>query len=85
MAVQELIDRLPTLSTIELRRLKSAVDEQLRPSPAPPLTEEDVLRRMEAAGLIIRPRPGTPYNPRLEPPIDLEGEPLSEQMLRERR
>ena len=82
MAVDEIIAQVRTLAPEDLRRVRAEIDARLT---APVLTEEEVVARMVAKGLITRPTGGPGYDPRIEPPIEIEGEPLSETLLRERR
>jgi hypothetical protein len=81
MAVDEIIAQVRTLPAEDLRRVRAAIDARL----AAPLTEDEVVTRMVAKGLLTLPKPGKTYDPTREPPPEIEGEPLSETLLRERR
>ena len=82
MAADEIIEQLEAMPPEELRRIKSAVDARLA---WPAMTEEELEIEMERQGLLTRPKPGPIYDPVRDPPIVIEGEPLSEELLRERR
>ncbi|MGC1272116.1 MAG: hypothetical protein WBC44_00305 [Planctomycetaceae bacterium] len=83
MAVDEIIEQLETLPPEELRRIKSAVEARLS---GPTMTEEEFERRLVAEGRLTLPdRSILLPAPEDEPPLDIEGEPLSEQLIRERR
>ena len=83
MAVEEIIEQLEKLPQEELRRLKSAIDARLS---GPAMTEEEFERRLVAEGRLTPPdRSISLPAPEEEPPFEIEGEPLSEQLIRERR
>ena len=64
-----------------------AVSRLLRPPPAKtPLTEEELLQHMLAIGMISQlPDTAADFDDPDDEPIEIEGEPLSETIIRERR
>jgi hypothetical protein len=83
LTVDDLIEQIRQLSPEERGKVHAALVE--RP-PLPP-EEEAFLRELAAEGIITRPKPAPLGHPLSEPfePIVIEGEPLSETIIMERR
>jgi Arc/MetJ-type ribon-helix-helix transcriptional regulator len=68
---------------------RSRGEKETRPAAAPKkklLSEAEVLQRMLASGLITQlPNPALDIDDDADPPIVIQGEPLSETIIRERR
>jgi hypothetical protein len=83
----DILQALPSLSPDQLQALRHELDSQLAVTSSPVATDEDLQRRLLAAGIVseIKPPIGdlTPYRNRRAVPI--QGEPLSETVIRERR
>jgi len=83
----KMIDDAKRLTDEERDALRRTL-EQWPPKPAQPLmTEEEFAEEIERKGILTRPKgprpdPATYRDPRL---IEIEGEPLSETIIRERR
>jgi hypothetical protein len=90
-----LLDSVNALSPEQMRRLRDELDSKLASSAtagALQLTPEEVAeqelqRRLVAAGLLSEIKPPPRFMPPREPfmPIPIQGEPLSETIIRERR
>ncbi len=91
----QILSSVSALSPEQMRQLRRELDSMLALSPvqgAPPLTEgeladQEAQRRLLAAGVIseIKPSRRVPTGTELFTPIPIEGEPLSETIIRERR
>jgi Arc/MetJ-type ribon-helix-helix transcriptional regulator len=74
-----------------LTRLKQTLpEEKEEPEPRPvddgPLSHDELIQRLLAAGLMVRPPDRSQdIDDDDEPPIEIEGEPLSATIIRERR
>jgi hypothetical protein len=90
-----ILGSINTLSPEQIQRLRHELDRKLA-SPAaqgsPPLTEaeladQEAQRRLLAAGIIseIKPSRRVPTETERFTPIPIQGEPLSETIIRERR
>jgi hypothetical protein len=81
--LKKIIKQLDELSVEELRRLR--VELHARLVGIPP-TEEEFEEMMEAEGILTRPRRDqSKWHSEPFTPIAIEGEPLSETIIRERR
>ncbi len=82
--LDQVISQLDTLKTEELRQLEGAVQERLRP-----VSEEEKQaafhQAMLAAGLISRIKPPRTAENAERPLLEVQGEPVSETIMRERR
>ena len=82
--LDQVISQLDTLQAEELQQLEDAVKARLKPA-----SEEDkkvaLQEAMLAAGLILRINPPRDPSKAERPLIEVQGEPVSETILRERR
>lgn len=71
----------------QLRQLRDDIDRELAEAATrPSLTEEEFKRQLLASGLMTSlPTPSAPATKRAFRPVRIEGEPLSETIIRERR
>jgi hypothetical protein len=83
----QLLEILPALSPEQLQALRRELDSQQLDSPTPAASDEALQRRLLEAGIISEIKPPIrdlmPYRNRQAVPIN--GEPLSETIIRERR
>lgn len=94
MSLQEIMSEIGKLPFLERQKLIEALNKGLEPSPisakpahpAEPISEDELERILRAKGIISFADPST-YTDEDEDfdPIEVEGEPLSEQIIRERR
>ena len=88
-----LLDSLGALSREQMRQLRGELDSRLAEAPGePPLTEaeladQELQRRLFEAGLLSEIKPPRRVSTGTEEfiPIPIQGEPLSETIIRERR
>jgi hypothetical protein len=87
--IEQLVSQVRSLSPDEQRRIRQVLDEQLITSPPTQhqATEEDFKRRLLEVGLLKEIKPPVtdlgPYKNRQ--PFKIEGKPLSETIVEERR
>jgi len=96
----QLLSSINGLTPEQMRQLRQQLDKRLfqpkkRPAPAPgkaakppkkPLTEAEIQQLMLDIGLMSQlPDTDADYDDPDDQPIEIEGEPLSEMILRERR
>jgi len=96
----QLLSSINGLTPEQMRQLRQQLDKRLsqpkkRPAPAPgkaakpprnPLTEAEIQQHMLDIGLMSQlPDTDADYDDPDDQPIEIEGEPLSEMILRERR
>jgi len=88
-----LLGSIGALSREQMRQLRGELDSRLAAAPGePPLTEaeradQELQRRLFEAGLLSEIKPPRRVSTRREEflPIPIQGEPLSETIIRERR
>jgi hypothetical protein len=92
-----LLDGLNALSPDQMDQLRDELDKRLASAsticqPEPDLTpeesaEQELQRRLVRAGVLNEVKPPPRFMPAREPftPVSIEGEPLSETIIRERR
>ncbi len=83
-ALDQVISQLDALKTEELQQLEDAVRERLRPASEEE-KEAAFQQAMLAAGLISRIKPPRDPSKAERPRIVVQGEPVSETIIRERR
>lgn len=87
--IEELIQRIRSLSPDDQKRLRQALDAETAPAAlaAERRAEEEFKQRLLKAGLLKEIKPPvtnlTPYRDRK--PFEIEGKPLSETIIEERR
>jgi hypothetical protein len=79
-----ILEDIKTLQPDELRQVQRAVDEQIPPAGYSP-EEEQVLREMLRDGLLTEIKPRSMARPLERPLVPIQGKPLSETILEERR
>ena len=87
MSVTEILEALPALSPDERAQVKALIDS-LPNAPAPQMTEDEFEQYLAAKGVITLPAPMTEDDWREEEgwhPIEVEGKPLSQIIIEERR
>jgi hypothetical protein len=84
--LDRVIEEVKALTPDEQRRLREWLDRSLAP-PAPPMTEEEFEQHLLAKGIIsdIPPRVIDPVFEQNRKPIKIEGKPISEIIIEERR
>jgi hypothetical protein len=90
-----LLDSLSALSPDQIDQLRGELDSRLaststthQPDLTPEeLAEQELQRRLVAAGVLSEIKPPPRFMPAREPftPVSIQGEPLSETIIRERR
>ena len=90
-----LLDSVNALSLEQMRQLRDELDSKLAASATAgqldltpeELAEQELQRRLVAAGLLSEIKPPPRFMPPREPftPVPIKGEPLSETIIRERR
>lgn len=92
--LERVIEEIRTLDADELRRVQETIDEMLRARDAhragdePLMTEAEFAEYLAAKGVIALPEPMTEDDWREEEawqPIEVEGKPLSQVIIEERR
>ena len=82
-----ILEVLPALSPEQLQALRCKLDSQLAATPLPVASDVELQRRLLAAGIVSVIKPPisdfTPYLSRQA--VAVQGEPLSETVIRERR
>jgi hypothetical protein len=91
----QLLDSVNTLSPDQMRQLRDELDSKLASTGAvdqadltpEELAEQDLQRRLVAAGMLSEIKPPPRFMPARErfTPVSITGEPLSETIIRERR
>ncbi|HXE53021.1 MAG TPA: hypothetical protein VN541_08405 [Tepidisphaeraceae bacterium] len=82
--LQQLMRDVESLSPEELRELRQKIESLVPQSSETPESAFD--RELRRMGLVTAPRiPRDPNRPPNPTPVVVEGEPLSEQLIRERR
>lgn len=82
--LEKVIEEVKALKPEELQRVRELVDSLLDEQAKPPLTEDEVERRLAAQGVINLPS-GSPVTTERPPPIHVTGKPVSETIIEERR
>ena len=84
--LDQVIEEVKALTPDEQRKLRELLDDLLAP-PAPQMTEEEFERHLLAKGIIseIPPRIIDPVFEQNRRPIEIEGKPVSEIIIEERR
>ena len=89
MSIQEILVEIGKLPFLERRRLIDALNGKPLPSsiinPSEPITEDEIELILQAKGIITLPTGEYTDEDEDFEPIEVEGEPLSEQIIRERR
>lgn len=89
MGTQEILNEIGKLPFLERQRLIEALNGKPLPSsllsPSEPITEDEVELILQAQGVITLPTGDYTDEDEDFEPIEVEGEPLSEQIIRERR
>jgi hypothetical protein len=84
--LHEILDEVQALTPAEQEQLREALGRFLA-SPASPVLEAELERRLFEAGLLSEVKPSTldlaPYRDRR--PVEVKGKPLSEVIMEERR
>jgi hypothetical protein len=90
-----LLDSVNSLSPEQMRQLRDELDSKLAPTVAvdelaltpEELAEQEMQRRLVAAGVLSEIKPPPRFIPARErfSPVPIQGEPLSETIIRERR
>jgi hypothetical protein len=87
VTVEQIVNEVQTLSAEDLRKVRSVVDSILETKEAKPqMTEEEFEQYLYEKGIIGKPPPITDFS-RYEnyQRVTVEGEPISETIIRERR
>lgn len=84
--LDQVIEEVKALTPDEQRKLRELLDSLLAP-PAPSMTEEEFEQHLLAKGIIseIPPRIIDPIFEQNRKPIEIEGKPVSEIIIEERR
>jgi len=84
--LDEVLERVKALTPAEQWRLRDVLDVMLEAPRAPAMTEDEFEQEMAREGVMTVPPPITDLSPYARrQPVAIEGEPLSETILRERR
>ena len=82
----EVVERVKALTPAEQWRLRDVLEVMLETPQSPAMTEEEFEREMAREGVMAVPPPITDLSQYARrQPVAIEGEPLSETILRERR
>jgi len=88
VTVEQIVNEVQTLSAEDLRKVRSVVDSILETKEAKPqMTEEEFEQYLYEKGIIGKPPPPITDFSRYEnyQRVTVEGEPISETIIRERR
>lgn len=88
VTIEQIENEIKTLSMEDLRKVRNIVDSILETKETKPqMTEEEFARYLYEKGIIGRPPPPITDFSRYEnyQPVKVEGEPISETIIRERR
>ncbi len=88
VTVEQIVNEVQTLSAEDLRKVRSVVDSILETKEAKPqMTEEEFEQYLYEKGIIGKPPPPISDFSRYEnyQRVTVEGEPISETIIRERR
>ena len=83
----QLLRTLPALSSEQLLALRRELENRLTAPVSPPTDDEDLQRRLLSAGIVSEIKPSVHDSPayRNRKAVSIQGEPLSETVIRERR
>jgi len=87
VTVEQIVNEVQTLSAADLRKVRNAVDSILETKETkPPITEEEFAQYLYEKGIIGKPPPPLTDFSRYEnyKPVRVEGEPVSETIIKER-
>ena len=87
VTVEQIVNEVQTLSAADLRKVRNAVDSILETKETkPPMTEEEFAQHLYEKGIIGKPPPPLTDFSRYEnyQPVKVEGEPVSETIIKER-
>ena len=87
VTVEQIVNEVQTLSAEDLRKVRNAVDSILETKATkPPMTEEEFAQYLYEKGIIGKPPPPLTDFSRYEnyKPVRVEGEPVSETIIKER-
>lgn len=87
MSVNEVLDAVRALSPEEQAQVRALLDS-LQGAPAPLMTEDEFARHLAAKGVVTLPEPMTEEDIAEEDewePIEVQGTPLSQMIIEERR
>ncbi len=88
VTVEQIVNEVQTLSAEDLRKVRNAVDSILETKETePPMTEQEFAQYLYEKGVIGKPPPPLTDFSRYEnyQPVKVEGEPVSETIIEERR
>ncbi len=88
VTVEKIVNEVQTLSAEDLRKVRSVVDSLLETKEAKPqMTEKEFAQYLYRKGIIGKPPPPITDFSRYEnyEPVKVEGEPVSETIIKERR
>ena len=88
VTIEQIENKVKQLSTEDLQKVRSLVDSLLeKKTEKPPMTEEEFAQHLYKKGVIGKPPPPITDFSRYENyvPVKVEGEPVSETIIRERR
>ena len=87
VTVEQIVNEVQTLSAEDLRKVRNAVDSILETKETePPMTEQEFAQYLYEKGVIGKPPPPLTDFSRYEnyQPVKVEGEPVSETIIKER-
>jgi hypothetical protein len=84
VTLERILQEIKTLELEELLQVQQAIQAQLAPADYSP-EEERVLQEMLKVGLLTEIKPRRPDRQVAYPPVPIQGKPLSETILEERR